>query len=203
MGTVILLSGVFALSWRLQDEPTKPPVNAPGALAPGLGFGDSDTEESHTESEYQSDEEPDTTLIHGRQDHKIRSPTHQRRASLSELEEIWGQLQDEDTPSMPRLSGLLGDTEAVVNENSTLLGSGGGRWRTRTASFPFPRVSSGQYDRRKRPRIQEAMGGWWKMKWWKRTNGTGGSYRAGDIGGVGRIAGEDASYGSADSVNYG
>jgi hypothetical protein len=55
LGTVILLSGVLALSWRLSDEQTQPAV-AQSALAPGLGLVEDTDNEEYSDS-YTADEE--------------------------------------------------------------------------------------------------------------------------------------------------
>lgn len=54
LGTVILLSGVLALSWRLSDEQTQPAV-AQSALAPGLGFVE-DTDNDEYSDSFNADE---------------------------------------------------------------------------------------------------------------------------------------------------
>ena len=62
LGTVILLSGVIALSWRLSDEQTQPAVSQ-SAFAPGLGFvEDADNEESY--SDFNADEEAAISTEH-------------------------------------------------------------------------------------------------------------------------------------------
>ncbi|KZF20828.1 hypothetical protein L228DRAFT_249643 [Xylona heveae TC161] len=61
LGTVILLSGVLALSWRLSDESvTKPPV-AHSALGPGLGFVEEAPEGVSLYDDYDDDSDHDYT----------------------------------------------------------------------------------------------------------------------------------------------
>lgn len=53
LGTVILLSGVLCLSWRLEEITTAPAVGPPAPFTPGLGL----LEEGRSEIFYPSDEE--------------------------------------------------------------------------------------------------------------------------------------------------
>ena len=114
LGTVILLSGVLALSWRLQDDEDseQPPMlqtEIPQTLlTPGSGFAadpDDDTNESAmpTDDEYESETEQSGLLSNGRSRSKTSSsrmnglPTRRRRAAtLKEVSEIWHELLDEE-----------------------------------------------------------------------------------------------------------
>ena len=113
LGTVILLSGVLALSWRLQEEEDgeKPPMaqaEIPQTLlTPGSGFAadpDDDTNESAipTDDEYQSNNEESRLLGNGRARSKtassrLQSRSQRRRAhTLKEVSQIWQELADED-----------------------------------------------------------------------------------------------------------
>ncbi|KAL7267721.1 hypothetical protein RUND412_009674 [Rhizina undulata] len=168
LGTIILLSGVLALSWRL-NESTVPP-KTPTALAPGMGFVDSDSESSPSDGETSPTEYSSSTspLLPGSantgasplqaEDDKLLLAARHRRRALSEAEEIWGELQDDGNVS-PR--GILGDEEEAVGEETALLRKS--RRRSRRGSYAFPRVNS-----RREDRSQNAVGGWWKLKsWWK------------------------------------
>lgn len=109
LGTVILLSGVLALSWRLSDDQVKPTV-AKSALAPGLGFvEDSDSNDSQDSAENESDQcnigAEDQPLLsasaaktsHGNLDLLKGFPIHgKRNGRRSEVEEIWSELEDVD-----------------------------------------------------------------------------------------------------------
>ena len=123
LGTVVLLAGVLALSWRLQDDEEESPEYEhlhpkhefpQTVLTPGLGFvGDPDTDE--TESAIADDEDEDTrvgenesrpllskTLTRTVTDSRSRSsrtsaPTGRRRkraATLKEVMHIWEELGD-------------------------------------------------------------------------------------------------------------
>lgn len=144
LGTAVLLSGVLALSWRLSDDQSQPPV-PPGALTPGLGFVESSDEEDTIDEEAEEGEEPTTvTSPHDEESPLLlrSSPTpgvkrpfspsissqttlllspgprSARRARFSrEAHEIWGELAD-STPS-PRRSSSLALT------SSPLLGTDG------------------------------------------------------------------------------
>ena len=122
LGTVILLSGVLALSWRLHDEedaehPEMLQSEIPQTLlTPGLGFtadpADDDTNESAMLSEDDDDEENERTSLLGRpridtlrasgsrSSRSPRSPMLGRRrrraATLKELSVIWHELGDEE-----------------------------------------------------------------------------------------------------------
>lgn len=132
LGTVVLLSGVLALSWRLHDEedaehPEMAQSEIPQTLlTPGLGFAadpDDDTNESATLTEDEDeDEEQDerTTLLSrprvdtlrasaSRSSRSPRSPQLGRRrrraATLKELSVIWHELGDEEEPAYGTFDG--------------------------------------------------------------------------------------------------
>ncbi|KAG9248062.1 magnesium transporter NIPA-domain-containing protein [Calycina marina] len=191
LGTVILLSGVLALSWRLNDEQTQPAV-AQSALTPGLGFVE-DTDNEETDS-FADEEE---ALI-GDADHALSSaapmtPTTKlntilgatqkvrKTVRISESDEIWGELDDTNESSaapryafsavFPTLPYAAGDDPP--SENTPLIRSSTSltkRNRRRSTGFhgfvarPEPR---------KRRNTQDAIGGFWKMSWWKDRKGSG------------------------------
>lgn len=113
LGTVILLAGVLALSWRLQDEedPDHPQMSQAEIpqtlLTPGSGFAadpDDDTNESAipSDDEFESDEEASLLLGKTRRRSKTSSSTRmdgytrRRRAhTLKEVSQIWKELGDE------------------------------------------------------------------------------------------------------------
>ena len=161
LGTAILLTGVLALSWRLNQEPTNPPTSTASALSPGIGFIDTDSSEPSTDTE-----EERLEIDAGRQPASPSSlSTHdkflKRRRTLSEVEEIWGELQDE--------GGLPRDEEEAgtdVDEGTSLLRkTPGGRKQVRRGTY-MGRGGSSRSSRKERI-LQGAIGGWWKLKWWK------------------------------------
>lgn len=116
LGTVILLSGVLALSWRLQDEEDgdQPPMSQAEIpqtlLTPGSGFAadpDDDTNESAipSDDEFGSETEESILLPKGRSRSKTSASRmngvgHRKRAStLREVSQIWQELADEDAPA--------------------------------------------------------------------------------------------------------
>ena len=118
LGTVILLSGVLALSWRLQDEgegeqPQMVQAEIPQTLlVPGSGFvadPDDDTNESATISDYDEEgSETESTALLGKGRSRSRSslgrpPTsplfgrkRKRAATLKEVSQIWQELGDDE-----------------------------------------------------------------------------------------------------------
>lgn len=121
LGTVILLSGVLALSWRLSDEQHTPGVGQ-STLAPGLGLvedteGEDEEEEvslrsglleesaQQTQSNYQTFQPfppPDAPMSPAippprRQSSMARS-TRTTSSRWAERAEIWDELEDRSTP---------------------------------------------------------------------------------------------------------
>ncbi|KAK3393074.1 hypothetical protein B0H63DRAFT_388175 [Podospora didyma] len=147
LGTVILLSGVLALSWRLSDEQHTPGVGQ-STLAPGLGFvDDTDGEEEEEELLLHSDVgcEEDTIPTSQYDYHTFRparsgdasgdSAPHllQRQWSMApstrttpsrwtERAEIWDELEDRDTPRSPSPTiNRRRSTTLPVNDMTPLL----------------------------------------------------------------------------------
>lgn len=133
VGTVILLSGVLALSWRLSDEQHAPGVGQ-STLAPGLGLVD-DTEgeeESLLSSEAAADEQSDgatgyLTFSTANGDTTPLTPTQKKKFRWAERAEIWGELEDQEEPTTPtgrlRSTTLPGRSESE-SESALLLGAG-------------------------------------------------------------------------------
>jgi len=161
LGTAILLTGVLALSWRLNQEPANPPATTASALSPGIGFIDTDSSEPSTDAE-----EEHLGIDAGQQPASPSSPSAhdkflKRRRTLSEVEEIWGELQDEG--GLPRDEE---EAETDVDEGTSLLRkTPGGRKHVRRGSY-MGRGRSSRSSRKERI-LQGAIGGWWKLKWWK------------------------------------
>ncbi|KAL8808968.1 MAG: hypothetical protein Q9223_003680, partial [Gallowayella weberi] len=107
LGTVILLIGVLALSWRLNDPATRPAV-AQTPLTPGMGFVDSESDsEAETSLLPNGDEEAlSSTKSNGKlssplfktptnKDNEVLSITRPRRKTMTETEEILEELDDD------------------------------------------------------------------------------------------------------------
>ncbi|KAI9641824.1 hypothetical protein NHQ30_009684 [Ciborinia camelliae] len=209
LGTAILLSGVLALSWRLNEEQTNPTV-AQSALAPGLGLvedTDNDSSESYTADEEAAIGAEHQALLNGepmtpttKLDTIIGATRHVRKAvRLSEVDEIWCELEDDDAKSTPAranrprpsrpdsapnlLRSSTYDEERgespVPDENTSLLHrqvSSSRRRRRRSTGFPgFTARPTPRKRRSTRSISQDATGGWWKMRWWRDRDKDGGS----------------------------
>ncbi|KAG5921249.1 hypothetical protein E4U53_003823, partial [Claviceps sorghi] len=116
LGTIILLSGVLALSWRLSDEQHAPGVGQ-STLAPGLGLvGDTDGEnefllgsEAAVEEDEDDDDDDDdddapsyhtfATTASGDSAPLTVAPTQMKKFRWAERAEIWGELEDQDGSS--------------------------------------------------------------------------------------------------------
>ena len=203
LGTAILLSGVLALSWRLSDEQTQPAV-AQSALTPGLGFVE-DTDNEEFSDSYAADEEAaisaeNQALLNG----EPMTPTTKldtvlgatravrKSVRLTEADEIWGELQDDDAKTSPRpmrRSSTLGAIGLGVpavseseggdqqpDENTALLRSSSFQRRRRRRSTGFPGFTarpSPRSSKRRSTSSQGAIGGLWKMRWWNKGDGKG------------------------------
>lgn len=130
VGTVVLLSGVLALSWRLSDEQHAPGVGQ-STLAPGLGLVD-DTEgeeESLLSSEAAADDEQSDdvtdylTFSTANGDTTPLTPTQKKKFRWAERAEIWGELEDQEEPTTPT-GWLRSTTLPEPSETSLLLGAG-------------------------------------------------------------------------------
>lgn len=129
VGTVILLSGVLALSWRLSDEQHTPGVGQ-SSLAPGLGLVE-DTEgeeESLLGSDNTAADDDNIASTYQTFPSTTRetslSPTQKRSFRWAERAEIWGELEDQDDAS-PLLSRRRSSTMPRHSESSPLLPSQG------------------------------------------------------------------------------
>ena len=119
LGTLILLSGVLCLSWRLNTDPTTRPPVAQNPLTPGMGFVD-DSDDSDVENgtaAVKPDVEEDVVdsnkkIFFAPNQRRKRSHTTNRRTSttrnndllavtqlrrkgITESEEIWEELEDD------------------------------------------------------------------------------------------------------------
>lgn len=193
LGTVILLAGVLALSWRLENDTSTRPTLSQPPLTPGMGFIDDTDSEPSTPANGSHEEAGLTPTRHRRATslnvNYPRTPTSAYK-TITESDEIWEDLEDDavsplqpfhlrrssarSTPSPnPKQSAPSAGTAASPNESTALLArTGTGRSyrdkrRRRSAPGIDLRGVSNTQGRRKSPAQQEATGGWWKMKWWK------------------------------------
>lgn len=193
LGTVILLSGVLALSWRLHDE-QHPPGVGQSSLAPGLGLVEDTEGEEESESLIDSDVLDEETPFAPSQYQTFppqspESPLNSGRHKAfrwQERAEIWGELDDRDDPSSPghvrsrsttvpatERTQLLGPSRRATSGTSAGLGiyseagpssdSSRRPFRRRRRSTGFPGFTA----RRKKSRgaLQDAIGGIWKLRW--------------------------------------
>jgi hypothetical protein len=162
LGTIILLAGVVAFSWRLNTDPTaEQPQVAQSALAPGLGVIDDVLTESENEEDAACAIDEEAAELAG--EHRpllgargpltpttkadnILAATKPRRRGILEVEEIWGELEDSgDRPGRwsPRPSG-----------NLSLGGASGPNQRRRASTLSFGRLRRDR-DHRTRPGADE------------------------------------------------
>ncbi|OBT68368.1 hypothetical protein VE03_02939 [Pseudogymnoascus sp. 23342-1-I1] len=148
LGTVILLSGVLALSWRLSDEQSPPPP--PSALTPGLGLVDDDTD-SPLPTPGTPDEESALLPNHNHSHASLLTPSSPlspqtpataatakldsvlsltRSVRTAETAAIWEELQDRDGATRHSLD--YGTVEGGGDENTPLSGR---RRRRRSTGF--------------------------------------------------------------------
>ncbi|KAI0188017.1 DUF803 domain-containing protein [Xylaria flabelliformis] len=198
VGTAILLSGVLALSWRLSDE-QHPPAVGQSSLTPGLGLVE-DTEgeeESAVDSDLLSEDGEGIlptydTFTPG---HETTPLIPSRKASHHWDEEIWDELEDQQStrPSRQRSSTmptgptlgegtpLLPGRRLVRGGSATSVGGTGGLhngenprriFRRRRKSTGFPGFTARKHDRRKSSSaagVQDTLGGILKLRWWRQS----------------------------------
>ncbi|KAG9539308.1 hypothetical protein KCU86_g16991, partial [Aureobasidium melanogenum] len=117
LGTVVLLAGVLALSWRLSEEDAAA-VPAGGeiphsALAPGMGFVD---DHEHEDDGRRSSETAPLMRRHTLRDSALLIGQRRRRGSNArEVEDIWDELGDEERyyGTVPRRESLGSNPEAA------------------------------------------------------------------------------------------
>lgn len=117
LGTVVLLAGVLALSWRLSEEDaaaTTAGAEIPhSALAPGMGFVD---DHEHGDSSRRASETAPLMRRHTLRDSALMIGQKRRRGSNDrEVEDIWDELGDEERyyGTVPRRESLGLDWEAT------------------------------------------------------------------------------------------
>ncbi|KAI1351302.1 magnesium transporter NIPA-domain-containing protein [Xylaria sp. FL0043] len=197
LGTIILLSGVLALSWRLSDE-QHPPAVGQSSLTPGLGLVE-DTEgedESAVDSDLLSEDGESILPAYNTfsPDQEATPFLPSRKASQRWNDEIWDELEDQQAsrPSRPRSNtmpagpSLSEGTPLLPGRRGTQgarLSSAEGRhsgenprriFRRRRKSTGFPGFTARKHDRRKsssNPGVQDALGGILKLRWWRQNGG--------------------------------
>lgn len=197
IGTAILLSGVLALSWRLSDEQHPPAVGqsslTPGL---GLVEDTEDEDESAIDSDIFSEEGEGTLPTYDTfsPTNQETAPFLSSRKSSQRWDaEIWDELEDQQSSRPSRQRSSTMPTGPTLNEGTPLLpgrrvftggstasiSGAGGRHsgesprrplRRRRKSMGFPGFTARKHDRRKSSSaagVQDALGGIWKLKWWK------------------------------------
>lgn len=192
LGTVILLSGVLALSWRLSEEQHAPGVGQ-SSLAPGLGFvEDTDGEEDSllgSESAVEDDAGSTyQTFAQANGESTPLTPTRKKSFRWAERAEIWGELEDQDEPTTPtgraRSSTLPGRTEtsplitrrsvsgaAVRDESGPSTESTPRKLgRRRRKSTGFPGLVARRNSRKRGDSVSsvsESIGNLLHFRWWR------------------------------------
>lgn len=126
LGTVILLSGVLALSWRLSDEQHTPGVGQ-STLAPGLGLvEDTEGEEESLLSggtpNSASEAFPTYQTFHSPTADSSSLTPKKKIFRWAEDAEIWGELEDQEGPTTPTRM-LRASTLPVMTEAASVMGS--------------------------------------------------------------------------------
>lgn len=118
LGTVILLVGVLALSWRLDDSAPNeraPSVAPTTPLAPGMGtFGSADLSGSPVSSTRRSSGNDDETapLLHRRS--RARTLDFQMNLPETDASDIWAALDDQETGNGDFLASLPKDSSPFL-----------------------------------------------------------------------------------------
>ncbi|KAI1460034.1 magnesium transporter NIPA-domain-containing protein [Annulohypoxylon moriforme] len=196
LGTIILLSGVLALSWRLSDE-QHPPAVGSSSLTPGLGLvEDTEGEESSptdTESagEAESAVPPTYNTFAPNGEATPLTPGRKPSSRWHERAQIWDELEDqetprpslrnrsstlpgsaigEDTPLMPGRRIISGESTASLSAAEAGEASPRKMFRRRRKSTGFPGFTARRHIRRKSSAgagVQDALSGIWKLRWWR------------------------------------
>lgn len=206
LGTVILLSGVLALSWRLSEEQHTPGVGQ-STLAPGLGLvEDTEGEEESLLGSESAAEEASAgydTFPTSNGETTPLTPTRKKSFRWAEHAEIWGELEDQDEPTTPigraRSSTMPGRSESspllppnrrsiggapVPRETSPSAESPRRLSRKRRKSTGFPGLVARRHMRRRSNSISESISGsignMLGLRWWRERarDVSGGSGRA-------------------------
>ena len=112
---MVLLIGVLALSWRLNNDPSTRPSVSQNTLTPGIGFVDDDNESAAEVDTLTTQANEEVNLANGKEspfhNHCVSPPcdsrtlttkhddrlsiTRMRRNGITESEEIWEELEDD------------------------------------------------------------------------------------------------------------
>jgi multidrug transporter EmrE-like cation transporter len=147
LGTVILLSGVLALSWRLQDEENgdQPPMaqaEIPQTLlTPGSGFAadpDDETNESAVPSDDGFGSETEESILLPKTRSRSKTSVNRmnglgrrkRASTLREVSQIWQELADDNEPTY----GTFYEDPSHPSSNGRPSSAGQYRQRTRRRS---------------------------------------------------------------------
>ncbi|KAL8721882.1 MAG: hypothetical protein Q9225_001518 [Loekoesia sp. 1 TL-2023] len=200
LGTVILLLGVLALSWRLHDPNARPPTTQT-PLTPGFGFVDSESDsEVETSLLLNGDEEASRIHSNGRVPSPIlKTPSarsselygstkSRRKVVTAEAEEILEELEDDDRlPELfsPAIShhrrssvrsstpskGNRNDVQQPDDESTALLGRTGTGRSYRDRRRRRRSEPSVTSGSRRRSGSVDTPQEWWKMRWWRGKDG--------------------------------
>lgn len=182
LGTVILLTGVLALSWRLSEEDAAS-VPAGGdiphsALTPGMGFVD---EHEHGEASTRPSEAAPLMRRHTLRDSALMIGKNRRRASNArEVENIWDELGDEEryygtTPRDESVASnfettpLLGNARPPPPKMSRSMTDPANKAHVRSRSEPL-RLDDAAY---RHDSISKQLVDWWRTRWRGREEGGG------------------------------
>lgn len=193
LGTVILLSGVLALSWRLSAEQHTPGVGQ-SSLAPGLGLledteGEEDSLLGSDPATGDEDVLPSTYQTFPAANGEITplTPTGKKHFRWVERAEIWGELEDQDESGTPgnrqrsstmpgrsESSPLLPTTRRAVSGVSVSSDAGPSNDnsprkmnRRRRKSTGFPGLVARRQLKERNLSVPEAIGNILTPKWWR------------------------------------
>lgn len=128
---------------------------------------------------------PGDALTPTAKNNDLLSITRLRRPGITESEEIWDELEDDSladlspyslrkssarsTPlSRPKSTADPADDEPTESTGLLARSTTGRSYRDHRRRRSAPLLDLGERERRRRSASsQEALGGWWKMKWWK------------------------------------
>ena len=173
LGTVILLTGVLALSWRLSEEDAAAtPAGgeiAPSALTPGMGFVEDHEPE---EAPARSSETAPLMRRHTLRDSALMIGKRRRQSSSArEVENIWDELGDEE-----RYYGTLSRQESLVsNPEATPLLENGQPTSSKASRSKPDSSNKAHFRRRSEPMrfdatyrhdsISQQLIDWWRTRW--------------------------------------
>lgn len=181
LGTVILLTGVLALSWRLNEEQHTPGVGQ-SSLAPGMGLvEDTEGEEESllgSDSAVEDYEPRYDTFSFANGETTPLTPPRRKSLRWNEQAEIWGELDDQDEPTTPkgrnRSRTLPGRSESspLLSSHLTDVSPNANSPRRHTMrrrkSTGFPGFVARRHTRRRSASsLSGSIGNMLSWKWWK------------------------------------